>query len=126
MKSVILLSLLATVVAFQASVPAQRSTSTGLTMAAGPSSSNKNKGGNPMSEFLRQVSNNFQPFHGHGSLENDLEEQWEAQQDILRSRRAHHLDKDHLKKKYSDPSKAKFDGRVGDSSFSEFGKNLKP
>lgn len=79
-----------------------------------------------MGDLLRQVTNNFQPFHGHGSLENDLEEQWEAQQEILRSRRTHHLDKDHLKKKYSDPSKVKFDGKIGDSKVSEFGKNLEP
>jgi len=79
-----------------------------------------------MGDILRQMTNNFQPFHGHGSLENELDEQWEAQQELLRSRRAHNIDKDHLRKKYSDPSKVKFDGKVGDSSVSKFGKNLGP
>jgi len=41
------------------------------------------------------------PLHGHGSGENDLDEQWEAQQAILRERRAHGIDKAHLKEKYS-------------------------
>ena len=41
------------------------------------------------------------PLHGHGSGENDLDEQWEAQQAILRERRAHGIDKQHLKEKYS-------------------------
>ena len=125
----LLLSLIATAVAFQAPLVQQKSP-TCMSMAGGSSSSSpnnkKSKTGNPMSDFLRQVTNNFQPFHGHGSLENDLDDQWEAQQEILRSRRAHHIDKDHLKKKYSDPSKVKFDGRVGDSSASQFGKNLEP
>ena len=79
-----------------------------------------------MEELLRKISNNFQPFHGHGSLEKDLEDQWQAQQEILRKRQADHLDKDHLKKKYADPSHVKFDGKVGDSKQSSFGKNLSP
>jgi hypothetical protein len=41
------------------------------------------------------------PMHGHGSGENDLDEQWEAQQAILRDRRSHGIDKAHLKEKYS-------------------------
>jgi hypothetical protein len=82
--------------------------------------------GNPIGNFLQQITNNFEPFHGHGSLENDLEEQWQAQQALVAKRRSQHLDKDHLKAKYKNPSKVKFDGRVGDSSTSEFGKNLSP
>ena len=81
---------------------------------------------NPMEQILRGLSNNFTPFHGHGSLEKDLEDQWEAQQEILRKRRAHHLDKASLKKKYANPNSVKFDGKVGDSSTSSFGKNLSP
>lgn len=77
-----------------------------------------------MEGFLRKISNNFQPFHGHGSLENDLEDQWQAQQEILRNRQAEHIDKAHLKKKYADPNHVKFDGKVGDSKHSSFGKNL--
>jgi len=79
-----------------------------------------------MEKILRTFSNNFQPFHGHGSLEKDLDDQWEAQQEILRNRRSHHLDKSHLKQKYKDPNTVKFDGKVGDSSKSSFGKNLSP
>ena len=70
---------------------------------------------NPMESFLRQITNNFQPFHGHGSLEDDLDEQWEAQQEILRNRQSHHIDKTHLKEKYSNPESVTFDvGTVGD------------
>jgi hypothetical protein len=124
---ILLLSMLASALAFQA--PQLPAPSTRLFLAAGSPPSNKNnnnKKASPLSDFLRQVTNNFKPFHGHGSLENDLDEQWEAQQALLQSRRSHHSDKGHLKKKYSDPSKVKFDGRVGDSSVSQFGKNLEP
>ena len=43
------------------------------------------------------------PIHGHGSGEGQsaLDEQWEAQQAILKERRAHGIDKAHLKEKYS-------------------------
>jgi non-homologous end joining protein Ku len=41
----------------------------------------------------------FKTFHGHGSGENNLDEQWEVQQAILRARKGH-VDKDHLKAKY--------------------------
>jgi hypothetical protein len=41
------------------------------------------------------------PIHGRGSGEEALDEQWEAQQAILRERRAHGIDKAHLKEKYS-------------------------
>lgn len=41
----------------------------------------------------------FKPFHGHGSGESNLDEQWEVQQAILRARKGH-VDKDHLKAKY--------------------------
>jgi hypothetical protein len=41
----------------------------------------------------------FKPFHGHGSGESELDEQWEVQQAILRARKGH-VDKDHLKAKY--------------------------
>lgn len=51
----------------------------------------------------------FKPFHGHGSAEDDLDEQWEAQQAILRDRRSHHIDKEHLKLKYQKPDKVKFE-----------------
>lgn len=44
----------------------------------------------------------FKTFHGGGSAgESDLDEQWEAQQEILRRRRGGSGTKDHLKKKYS-------------------------
>mmetsp|Transcript_14699 Transcript_14699/g.23787 ORF Transcript_14699/g.23787 Transcript_14699/m.23787 type:complete len:122 (+) Transcript_14699:28-393(+) len=121
MRFTILVAYLAyAVVAFQSPLATKHTTTT-LAMAT-----KKKAGGNPMGDFLRRLTNNFEPIHGHGSLENDLEDQWEAQQEILRQRRAHHLDKAHLKQKYSDPSKVKFDGRVGDSSRSEFGKNISP
>jgi hypothetical protein len=120
MKSFLVVALLVSANAFQAPLP-QTNAATALSMA-----STKKKQGNPMAEFLRRITNNFEPIHGHGSLENDLEEQWEAQQEILRKRRSNHLDKDHLKAKYADPSKVKFDGKVGDSSTSSFGKDLSP
>ena len=53
-------------------------------------------------------------------MENDLEEQWEAQQELLNRRRSHHIDKAHLKKKYANPKSVKFDGKVGDDSKSSF------
>ena len=79
-----------------------------------------------MEQLLTNLANNFEPIHGHGSLENDLAEQWQAQQEILQKRRSAHLDKAHLKQKYADPSKVKFDGKVGDSQHSSFGDNLSP
>ena len=42
----------------------------------------------------------FKPVHGSGSGKDVLDEQWEAQQAILRARRAGHIDKEHLKEKY--------------------------
>mmetsp|Transcript_6042 Transcript_6042/g.14790 ORF Transcript_6042/g.14790 Transcript_6042/m.14790 type:complete len:127 (+) Transcript_6042:99-479(+) len=69
---------------------------------------------NPMASILRNLANNFEPIHGHGSLEDDLEEQWEAQQELLRERRRKNIDKDHLMKKYKDPEARKsFDLNVG-------------
>jgi hypothetical protein len=112
----------ASVTAFQAHHAVGRVTSTMNLSMAGSTKKNKN----PMDDLLRRLTNNFEPFHGHGSLENDLNEQWEAQQELLRERRSKHLDKAHLKQKYADPSKVKFDGKVGDSSTSQFGKNLTP
>lgn len=44
----------------------------------------------------------FNPVHGSGSGKDNLDEQWEAQQEILRARRAGNLDKQHLKQKYKD------------------------
>lgn len=41
------------------------------------------------------------PLHGHGSGEDELDEQWRLQQEILQERRAHGIDKAHLKEKYS-------------------------
>lgn len=120
----LLVSCAASAAAFQAVRPIDRAatiTSTNLGMAG---ASQKNK--NPMGDFLRRLTNNFEPFHGHGSLENDLDEQWEAQQELLRKRQTNHLDKAHLKEKYADPSKVKFDGKIGDSAQSQFGKNLSP
>ena len=109
--------------AFHAPIVPVRQQTSSLAMAT---PDKKSKQGNLMEQLLRKISNNFQPFHGHGSLENDLEDQWQAQQEILRNRRAEHIDKAHLKKKYSDPSHVKFDGKVGDSKTSSFGKNLSP
>jgi hypothetical protein len=124
--TVLIVTFTATATAFQAACPIDRPamvtvSSTSLCMAG---SSQKNK--NPMENLLQRLANNFQPFHGHGSLENDLDEQWEAQQELLRKRRSNHLDKAHLKQKYADPSKVKFDGKVGDSATSQFGKDLTP
>jgi hypothetical protein len=42
----------------------------------------------------------FKPIHGGGHDEKALDEQWEAQQEMLRARRGH-LDKAQLKKKYA-------------------------
>lgn len=117
MKSVLCLTLLASATAFQAPLPQKHAPLTTLSMA-----DTKKKSNNPVGDFLRRITNNFEPIHGHGSLENDLDEQWEAQQELLAKRRSVHLDKAHLKQKYSDPSKVKFDGKVGDSSTSSFGK----
>lgn len=47
----------------------------------------------------------FTPFHGSGSAKENLDEQWEAQQEILRARRNTGLDKEHLKQKYGAPKK---------------------
>ena len=42
----------------------------------------------------------LKPFHGSGSAkDNELDEQWRIQQEILKNRRGH-LDKAHLKEKY--------------------------
>jgi hypothetical protein len=69
---------------------------------------------NPMEQFLRKVTNNFEPIHGHGSLENDLEEQWQAQQELLKERKRKNIDKAHLKQKYKDPEARKtFNLNVG-------------
>lgn len=62
------------------------------------------------------------PLHGHGSGEDDLDEQWRMQQEILHDRRTHGIDKSHLKAKYADEENRKtFDvgGRTSDDSGSE-------
>lgn len=66
-----------------------------------------------MSDVLKALANNFQPIHGHGSLEDDLEEQWEAQQQLLKDRQTKNIDKEHLKQKYKNPENVKFDLQVG-------------
>lgn len=69
---------------------------------------------NPMENILRKLSNNFEPIHGHGSLEDDLEDQWQAQQELLKERKRKNIDKEHLKQKYKDPEARKtFDLNVG-------------
>lgn len=71
---------------------------------------------NPMENILRKLSNNFTPIHGHGSLEDDLEEQWQAQQDLLKERRKKNIDKEHLMQKYKDPkARESFNLDVGSS-----------
>ena len=69
---------------------------------------------NPMEGFLQNLANNFEPIHGHGSLEEDLDDEYESQQEILKERKRKNIDKSHLKKKYSDPEDHKsFDQNVG-------------
>eukprot|EP00536_Pseudo-nitzschia_multiseries_P000031 jgi/Psemu1/299821/fgenesh1_kg.2_\ len=69
---------------------------------------------NPMEQILRNLANNFEPLKGHGSLEDDLDEQWEAQQELLQERRRKNIDKEHLMQKYKDPEARKtFDLKVG-------------
>lgn len=51
----------------------------------------------------------FKPFHGGSAKEEDLDEQWEAQQEILRARRSGGLDKVNLKKKYASKKKTEED-----------------
>jgi hypothetical protein len=68
---------------------------------------------NPMAGILRNLANNFEPLHGHGSLEKDLDEQWEAQQELLKNRKSKNIDKQHLKQKYKNPENVKFDLQVG-------------
>jgi hypothetical protein len=43
----------------------------------------------------------FNPFHGSGSAKEELDEQWEAQQEILRARRSGGIVKENLKQKYA-------------------------
>lgn len=52
----------------------------------------------------------FKPMHGGGSGHDDsaLDEQWQAQQDILNERRGH-ISKAHLKQKYAHGAVTKFD-----------------
>ena len=51
----------------------------------------------------------FKPVHGSGSAsEEDLDEQWEAQQAILRARRSGGLDKEHLREKYKNKKENQF------------------
>ena len=56
----------------------------------------------------------FKPFHGQGSGEtqSNLDEQWEAQQEILRARRGQ-LTKDNLKQKYAKGAAPKGDAFAG-------------
>jgi hypothetical protein len=65
----------------------------------------------------------FKPFHGQGSGDSKsyLDEQWEAQQEILRARRGH-LDKEHLKNKYAkgaSPKDNPFAGKGGGATNSD-------
>ncbi len=79
---------------------------------------------NPMEQLLRNLSNNFTPIHGHGSLEDDLEDQWQAQQELLKERQRKNIDKEHLKKKYKDPkNRESFNLDVGLSKNSASKKN---
>ena len=55
----------------------------------------------------------FKPFHGHGSGESNLDEQWEVQQAILRARKGH-VDKDHLKAKYKPRSQEAIEAPASD------------
>ena len=82
---------------------------------------------NPMGDILRKITNNFTPVKGHGSLEADLEEQWEAQQELLKERKRKNIDKEHLKQKYKDPEARKsFNQNVGlpDKNISSEKKNF--
>ena len=88
--------------AFQAQPVSKSSTSTELAATK-----------NPMADILKSLANNFEPLHGHGSLEKDLDEQWEAQQQLLKDRKSKNIDKEHLKQKYKNPEDVKFDLKVG-------------
>merc|ERR1719464_1954330 len=76
------------------------------------------------------MANNFEPIHGHGSLE----EQWLAQQELLQERKKKNIDKAHLMQKYKDPENRKtFDLNVGlqqqqslQGKKNRFGKNISP
>jgi hypothetical protein len=46
----------------------------------------------------------FTPVHGSGSGKEHLDEQWAAQQALLKARRTGNMDKAHMKQKYKDPS----------------------
>ena len=84
---------------------------------------------NPMENILRKLSNNFTPIHGHGSLEDDLEDQWQAQQELLKERKRKNIDKTHLMEKYKDPEARKsFNLDVGTSKSNKpfWGKDVSP
>lgn len=46
----------------------------------------------------------FKPVHGSGSGKEHLDEQWAAQQTMLKARRSGNMDKAHMKQKYKDTS----------------------
>jgi hypothetical protein len=50
----------------------------------------------------------FKPVQGSGSGKDKLDEQWEAQQAMLRARRAGGIDKEHLKNKYKNTKENQF------------------
>ena len=82
-----------------------------------------------MENILRKLSNNFTPIHGHGSLEDDLEDQWQAQQELLKERKRKNIDKAHLMEKYKDPEARKsFNLDVGTSKSNKpfWGKDVSP
>jgi hypothetical protein len=60
-----------------------------------------------LENLFQRIANNFEPIHGHGSLEDDLEEQWEAQQELLKARKRKNIDKEHLMQKYKNPEARK-------------------
>lgn len=59
----------------------------------------------------------FKTFHGQGSgeSENELDEQWRVQQEILAARRGGGLDKSHLKQKYAGGAKGDLSSLGGGS-----------
>lgn len=54
--------------------------------------------------WIGSFFNNFNPIHGHGSGESDLEEIKRTQKEILQDRKKHFGEKDALKKKYENPN----------------------
>merc|ERR1711982_88298 len=102
--SFLLLAFLTMATAFQSSFTIVSSSSS-LSSANTPSRLFSIK--NPLEGILRNIANNFEPIHGHGSLEEDLNEQWEVQQELLRERQRKKIDKVHLMQKYKNPEARK-------------------